>query len=562
MHGKNTTTALIGITVFMLAACQVSCSRFDPGCYDDYIGRMSRETTRPATSVPAVPPVSTRPTETAGPLKITVQEAVFLALANNRQLAVERMNPSIRHTREQQERAVFDPVVGGEISTDRSRSEGASRSGSAREKAVSGGVSTGVFLPTGTTVDVGASTDIADSSLYDDSFTSTRVGLTVTQALLRGAGVRANLVRLRQARLDTRASEYALRGFAEMLVAAVETTYWDYALAQRQIQIYTDSLKLAEQQMKETEERIRIGKLAETELAAAQAEVALRKENLINARSSLARTRLQLLRLTSPAAGSWDREITLQDRPGVPKGKLDDVKSRVQVALRMRPEMNEARLAVKRGDLEIVRTKNGLLPKLDLFVTLGKTGYADSFGRSVSDLDGDGYDVLVGVRSEFPLGNRDARAEHRRSVLTRRQTIRAVENLAQLVEVDVRTAFIEVNRAREQISATAATRKFQAEKLRAETEKFRVGRSTSLLVAQAQRDFLSSQIAEVEAVVNCLKALVELYRLEGSLLERRGIGAPGREPVGPMNGQTRTNDEEAHNKAVKALAPNQEGTAR
>jgi outer membrane protein TolC len=58
-----------------------------------------------------------------------------------------------------------------------------------------------------------------------------------------------------------------------------------------------------------------------------------------------------------------------------------------------------------------------------------------------------------------------------------------------------------------------------------------VGKSTSLLVAQAQRDLVSSQIAEVEAVVNCLKALVDLYRLEGSLLERRGVIAPGRAVV-------------------------------
>ncbi len=538
MLGKNTTTALIGITVFMLAACQISCSQFDPGRYEDYIGRMSRESARLDKPVSPVPPVATRPAEPTNLIEVTIQEAIFLALANNRELAVERMNPSIRHTLEQQEHAVFDPVVDGEISTDTSRSEGASRSGSTRGKSVSGSISAGAFLPTGTTVDVGASTDIADSSLYDDSFTSTRVGLTVTQALLRGAGVRVNLVRLRQARLDTRASEYELRGFAEMLVAAVEKTYWDYALAQRQIQIYTDSLKLAEQQMKETAERIRIGELAETELAAAQAEVALRKEILINARSSLAKIRLQLLRLTNPTARQmWDRDVILQDQPRAPKGKLDDVESRVQVALQMRPEMNEARLAVKRGDLEVIKTKNGLLPKLDLFVTLGKTGYADSFGRSASDLDGDGYDVLVGVRGEFPLGNRDARAQHRRAFLTKQQSLRAVENLSQLVEMDVRTAFIEVNRTREQISATAATRKFQAEKLRAETEKFRVGLSTSLLVAQAQRDLLSSQIAEVEAVVNCLKALVDLYRLEGSLLERRGIGTPGREPVGPMNGR-------------------------
>jgi outer membrane protein TolC len=95
------------------------------------------------------------------------------------------------------------------------------------------------------------------------------------------------------------------------------------------------------------------------------------------------------------------------------------------------------------------------------------------------------------------------------------------------VQVDVRSAYIEVTRAREQITATAATRNFQEEKLRAETEKFRVGKSTSLLVGQAQRDFVVSQIAETQAVANYLKAMIALYRLEGSLLQRRGVVAPG-----------------------------------
>jgi outer membrane protein len=31
--------------------------------------------------------------------------------------------------------------------------------------------------------------------------------------------------------------------------------------------------------------------------------------------------------------------------------------------------------------LETVVTRNGLLPRLDFFITLGKTGYADSFCR-------------------------------------------------------------------------------------------------------------------------------------------------------------------------------------
>ena len=55
-----------------------------------------------------------------------------------------------------------------------------------------------------------------------------------------------------------------------------------------------------------------------------------------------------------------------------------------------------------------------------------------------------------------------------------------------------RRAHIEVQRLWQQVAAPAATRRLQEVKLRAETETFRVGRSTTLLVAQAQRDLLQS----------------------------------------------------------------------
>jgi len=50
-------------------------------------------------------------------------------------------------------------------------------------------------------------------------------------------------------------------------------------------------------------------------------------------------------------------------------------------------------------------------------------------------------------------------------------------------------------------------------------------------VAQAQKDLLISRIAEVQALANYIKALIYLYQQDGSLLERRGIVSPGREPV-------------------------------
>jgi outer membrane protein TolC len=312
----------------------------------------------------------------------------------------------------------------------------------------------------------------------------------------------------------------------------MEGTYWDYALARRQIEIVEESLKVARQQLSETEELITVGRLARAELPAVQAEVASQEQALIEARANEDSIRLRLLRLLNPPGPDlWQREVELVHQPTLPDITLEDVALHVAVSMRMRPILNEARLKILRGDLEVVKTRNGLLPLMDLFITLGKSGYASSFSDSVGHLNKDSYDAQAGVRFNYPVFNRDAQAVHRRSLLDREQAENALGNLSQLVEVDVRIAHIAVDRTKQQIAATSVTRRFDEEKLRTETEKLRVGKSTSFLVAQAQRDLLVSRIAEVRALANYLKALIDLYRQDGSLLERRGISAPGREPV-------------------------------
>ncbi len=471
-----------------------------------------------------------------GPLKITVKDAVLIALENNRSLAVERINPSIQKTFEDQERAVFDPTVEAEVSTKRNNSKSLNQSGSYTESSLNdvhqGSISLKEFFPTGTFVEAEAITETTDSALYNEPYSSTRLGLSVTQSLLRGYGTDVNLALLRQSQIETNITQYELRGFSEYLLAHVETTYWDYALSQRQIEIVEESLKIAKQQIADTEEMIRVGTMAEAELAAVQAEVAAQQQGLINARSTMESTRLRLLRFLNPPGQSfWDREVNLVHPPTLPEIKLDEVETHVEVAIRMRPEMNQAKLDIQKEKIEIVRTKNGMLPRMDLFITFGKTGYADSFSGSVNDINGENYDVKVGLNFEYPIFNRDAEAQHKRALLRRDQAEMALDNLKQLVELDVRNAYIEVNRTKEQITASTATRKFQEEKLRIETEKFRVGLSTNFFVAQAQRDLLASRISEVQAVVNYLKALISFYRLEGSLLERRGIAAPGHDSM-------------------------------
>ena len=535
-------TAFAALFVFILtsASCNYLEKRGVPMTQDP-----ARKTDTPITmpfEPPASPGKTSETTIPPGPLKITAEEAVLICLENNRALRLERLNPEKQQTYEEQEKAVFDPTVAAEATIEKFKGERLARSGSATESyetdEIDAVISLEQFFPSGTTVALELDSQMDDSSLYDDTFFSTRLGMTVTQALLRGFGTDANLARLRQARLDTLMSEYELRGYTEALVADVERTYWDYALARRQIEIVEESLKVSRQQLRETEQLIEVGRLARSELAAVQAEVALQEQALIEARAAKETVRLNLLRLLNPPGnGGWDRKVELIHEPALPDIQLEDVGLHVAVSMRMRPLLNEARLQMLRDDLEIVKTRNGLLPLLDLFVTLGKTGYANSFGDSASHIDEDNFDALAGVSFEYPFRNRNAKARHKRALITRDQAGEALENLSRLVEVEVRAAHIEVERTRQQIDASSATRKFNEEKVRVETEKMRVGKSTGFLVAQAQRDLLESRIAEVRALANYLKALIDLYRLDGSLLERRGIEAPGRRQVELSGGQ-------------------------
>lgn len=469
------------------------------------------------------------------PILLTVTGAVLESLKNNKAFIVQTFQLRITRTFEDQALSVFDPVLNGQISQSADRAPSALTGDYTTTDSTTASLSLNKTLTTGATVGLEVN---AQGNDYSTGTGTTNLTATLNQPLLRGAFPKVNLVSLQQARLDSRISDYEIRGFAVALVAQVEEAYWDYSIAMRNIAIVEDSLFLSRRQLEETLERIRIGKLAAVERVAAEAEVALRQVELINARSARESARLALLRLMSPSGGDlWDRVVSLGDEPDAAlQGEVAPVDDYVRTAMRLRPDLNQARLQMERGDLELIKTRNGLLPKLDLFINLGKTGYSDSFGRSMSRVGDEGFDITAGMTVQFPLFNRAAEADNLRASLTRQQSEEAMGNLTQLAQVDVRKAHIEVRRQSEQILASATNRRLQEEKYRAETEKFRVGRSTSFQVSQAERDLLQSRVAEAQATVGYLKALVELYRLDGSILDRRGIQAPGEKPGGSGSG--------------------------
>jgi outer membrane protein TolC len=459
------------------------------------------------------------------PVRLDLKSATIMALKNSVSFRVDRYDPKITKTGEEIERAVFDPVFSAGASFGQ-RHDDSNTGGYETSNSLDAEASIKKSLPTGTTLEVGVTEayDYDKISGASDHSDSTDLDITFTQALLSGKGTDVNLARLRQAKLDTIMSEYELQGAAETLVAQTEQAYWDYILAERSIEIYEKSVELANQQVAEVEERIRVGKLPETELVAAQAEIASRREQLIDAKGTFAKRRLTLIRLLNltDEDSKWDKNVELTDPPELPEVKLDSLDAHLMVALKKRPDLNQARLQINRNDLELVHTKNGLLPKLDLFVQLGGSRYANSFAGD-ADQDGEEVSYTVGLDFEIPLGKREANAKHVRAILSKERAAAALENMEQLVQVDIRSAYIDVDSTRERVKATKATRELREKTLDTEQEKFRVGRSTAFLVSQARRDMVTSQIKEIEAIIGYRKALLELYRLEGSLLARWGI---------------------------------------
>ncbi len=462
-------------------------------------------------------------------LRITLKDAIFMALERNPSFLIQRLEPKIAGTNVSEQLSTYDPklnIVGNksknktqrflgsrpdpfELTTDRYQYD----------------VTLSQALPTGTIVSANANVAGTLSSIYQDQF-SGGYELTVTQSLLRGFGFGANLANIRHAKRDLEISTAELKSFAENLVADVENAYWTLLLTAQEINIRRRSLELAQRQLKESEERLAVGKLPVLELAAVHAEVATRQEALIDVQSRYEQARLQFLFLLNPEEQvSWSTIPILLDQPFIPKDSLDNIATHEAVALKYRSDLKQAQLMMKMGEIEISRTRNGLLPQLDFFITLSRTSYAKSFKEGLPDLKSPFYDIIMGVNFEFPVLNQRARAQSRRALYSHEQLELAMKNMERLIQRDVRSAYIEVIRSKQQTVATRVTRELQDKKLEAEQEKFRVGKSTNFLVLQAQRDFISSQLDEAQAMVAYLNALINLYVMEGTLLERRGINA-------------------------------------
>jgi outer membrane protein TolC len=458
---------------------------------------------------------------------LSLEQALMVALENNNSLRIERMDPQITSLGEEIAKSAYDPFLSGNLNY-RADNENYSSGQQRSAGDVTFGAGISQKLPTGGRIEVGvdAKRDESTATNADNKFHTDSLGaeIKITQSLLKGRGLDVNLAAIRKARLNTAISEQQLRRYVETLIYNVTNSYWDLFLEQQKLKVYQESYELAMEHQREVEVFILNGKRPEIELATVQAEVSSRRERLIKARGAIDKQRLGLLSIMnyhSIAPMGWDEQVFPSDLPEQSYDAPAEVESYVDVALIKRPEIKESEMKLQRDQIDLVVTKNGLLPKLDFFITLGNTDYSEAFTNG-NEKDSDEQYLIAGLNYSWGIGRRAEKARYRQDLMYEEQSQLALQNLKDSVNREIRRAYTDCLTNIESIEATSVTLELRRQSLKTQQIKFEHGNATNNAIANAQRDLLQAEINHTEAMVDYVLSRLRLHYLDGSLIERMG----------------------------------------
>jgi outer membrane protein len=377
------------------------------------------------------------------------------------------------------------------------------------------------------------------------------LGMTfgLNQPLLKGFGYRANAQFIRLAKNDLKFADSAFRLQVITTVTQVENLYWDLVSFRENVRVTQQALNYAEKLLSDNKRQVEIGTLAPIEVVRAESEVAARQQDLIVAQTSFQQ---QEELLKTAIAKHVDADLaasTIDATDKLPEPASNDVPplpQALQLALKNRPELEQAQINLRNQDVAIQTARNALLPEFDLFATYapqglsgnalcgtsfhppcpeGVTGFVPGgVGQALTQVfHGSFPDYSFGVSLQIPLRNRSAQADAARALLEERWLRTQQQQKTNQVEQDVRNAEIAVVQAKAQVNAADKATTLAKQTLDAEQKKFQLGESTVFLVIQAQRDLATAEGNEVKAHSTYAKALTQYAQATGTTLDQNHI---------------------------------------
>jgi outer membrane protein len=494
--------------------------------------------------------LSTAPRGTADPqvvagrvLQLSVDEAVRLALEQNLTLQVERINPRVQDLAVSQARAAWVPTVGTAFQNSNQNSPSGSVFEGAAAKlktdAFSSRVSAEQQLPWGGRYSVfwdSSRTESTQSFITVNPRVSSSLNLSFSQPLLRNFGIDAARQQLLVTRKDRDMSDVDLQRTVLNTIRSVKNGYWDLSYAVSSLNVQRQSLELAQESLRNNKARVQIGTMAPIDIIEAEAEVAQREEAVILAEAALeqAQDRLRALIFDPATPEFWQIRLDLSDMPAF-EARPIDIDVAMSTALERRTDLRHARMSLERNDIAIRYHRNQTLPEINLradYRVVGQGGTELEYDRSgfppqVIGSYSIGYSSVlrqlfkndfptwsVSLSVGYPIGTSAAQANLARARLQHSQAELRIRNLELQAATQIRDVARQVNTNVKRVEATRASRQLAEKRLEAEQKKFTAGMSTSFFVLQAQRDLAQARNAEVRAILDYNRSLVDFESVQ------------------------------------------------
>ncbi len=377
-------------------------------------------------------------------------------------------------------------------------------------------------------------------------YTSGDIDFQVTQNLLNGFGRAVNTRNIRVQKNNLKVTDLQFKQQVITTVSAVLNLYWDLVSFNEEVKSRQQALETADQLLKNNQEQVRIGTIAEIEVTRAQSQIFSARQDLLVAQTNLMQqeTILKNALSRSGVASSdlADVHIVPLDTISIPAA--DDIRTvaeLVGVALNNRVELEQARINLDSNHLNLAGVKSSLKPSLQAFAELtnnGLSGVASAAAAGqggVAYFDG-GYGNLLeeifrrnfpnysaGVSLNIPLRNRAAQSDYVTSQLEIRQNELNLQKQVNQVRVDVQNAVIGLQQARARYVAAKEARVLSQETFDGDKKKYELGAGTSYQVVQDQRDLASAQSSEVQAMANYTHARIQFDQALGATMDVNNI---------------------------------------
>jgi outer membrane protein len=533
-----------------------------------------------ASSSPAQSPQAPRVgVDESRPLALTLFDAVKMALEQNRDIEVERINVRQAEYDLFAARGATDVVLGtSDFYEHKTVPVGSllagGPNGSLTTKTLNYDFNAQQLLPTGALWQAGFTNARADSNSQFVSLNpqyGTALNIQIRQPILRNFSIDDARRRLQIAKRRLDLSDSQFRQKAIDIVARVQRSYWDLVFALRDVQIQRESVQLAKTQLEQNRRMVNEGSIAPIELVSVEAELEKRNENVLSATETVTRAEnaLKQLVLGGRESSVWNQPLIPTEAPDLHSTSFG-LTDAVAAALANRPELAQNNLQREMNKVDLSFFNNQTRPQVDLIASYTTTGLSGTkiltpnpftsttglllgrvnelsglaglqaipippssdlpgflvggYGQSLSNLFGNDFRTFrFGVAFSFPLRNRAAEGQLGRAVAEERKITSQRKTLEQAIEVEVRNALQGVETGRQRVETARASREAAQKQSESEQRRFQAGLSTTYFVLERQNALSQAKGRELKAMTDYSKAVAELQRVMGTTLTSANV---------------------------------------